>query len=320
MGITLDEVTLSVDYSYAEDSAHVSGDTGSFVLAVRQDTKASTAGTDGDYAALIQDADGDLYVSDTVAQGLLTTIDADTGSIATDASTIAGAVSGTEMQVDIVASLPAGDNNIGNVDIVSMSGQFAEDAAHTTGDLGNFMLAVANHTEGALHDADGDYAALQVDSSGRLRVIGDLDLTGDLVGDDEADTEDPLKVGSRTYDQGSALSAVSAAGDKANLASDLYRRIHINQAMNVGWQVSTASVSTSEAQLAVTPLAGRKKVIIQNRSTSNDLYVRNATGVTTANGICIPKKTSMELELGESQAIYSIATGAATDVRILEAG
>lgn len=42
-------------------------------------------------------------------EGLLTTIDADTGSIATSAATIAGAVSGSEMQVDVVASaLPTG--------------------------------------------------------------------------------------------------------------------------------------------------------------------------------------------------------------------
>jgi len=34
-------------------------------------------------------------------------------------STLAGAVSGTEFQVDLVGSIPAGDNNIGNVDIAS---------------------------------------------------------------------------------------------------------------------------------------------------------------------------------------------------------
>ena len=41
-------------------------------------------------------------------EGLLTTIDADT-------STLAGAVSGTEMQVDVVAALPAGTNLIGRI-------------------------------------------------------------------------------------------------------------------------------------------------------------------------------------------------------------
>lgn len=66
---------------YAEDAAHVTGDFGVEVLAVRSDVKATTAGTTGDYAALIEDADGDLYVSDTVAQGYLATIDADTSSI-----------------------------------------------------------------------------------------------------------------------------------------------------------------------------------------------------------------------------------------------
>tara|TARA_R110002153_G_scaffold33503_1_gene101160 strand:- start:1887 stop:2885 length:999 start_codon:yes stop_codon:yes gene_type:complete len=44
----------------------------------------------------------------TTANGILTTIDADT-------SLLAGAVSGTEVQVDIVASLPAGSNAIGKL-------------------------------------------------------------------------------------------------------------------------------------------------------------------------------------------------------------
>lgn len=44
----------------------------------------------------------------TSSEALLTTIDADT-------STLAGAVSGTEMQVDVVASLPAGTNAIGKL-------------------------------------------------------------------------------------------------------------------------------------------------------------------------------------------------------------
>ncbi|MCE3277791.1 MAG: hypothetical protein K0R13_3646, partial [Propionibacteriaceae bacterium] len=45
-------------------------------------------------------------------EGLLTTIDGDTG-------TLAGAVAGSEVQVDVVAALPAGTNNIGDVDIAS---------------------------------------------------------------------------------------------------------------------------------------------------------------------------------------------------------
>jgi hypothetical protein len=57
-------------------------------------------------------------------EGLLTTVDADT-------STIAGAVSGTEMQVDVVAALPAGTNNIGDVDIATITA-----GANLIGDVG----------------------------------------------------------------------------------------------------------------------------------------------------------------------------------------
>jgi hypothetical protein len=40
-------------------------------------------------------------------------------AIQTAVETIDNAISGSEMQVDVVASLPAGDNNIGNVDLAS---------------------------------------------------------------------------------------------------------------------------------------------------------------------------------------------------------
>lgn len=47
---------------YAEDSAHVSADIGTVALVVRKDTIASNVGADGDYATLLQDANGRLYV------------------------------------------------------------------------------------------------------------------------------------------------------------------------------------------------------------------------------------------------------------------
>lgn len=47
----------------AEDAVHASGDTGVFVLAVRQDSLVSLAGTTGDYSGLSVDSSGRLYVS-----------------------------------------------------------------------------------------------------------------------------------------------------------------------------------------------------------------------------------------------------------------
>ena len=139
--ITVDgTVTINANYDYPEDSTHVDADPGAFVLAVRQDTKASTAGTDGDYAAFIQDADGDLYVTDTVAQGYL--------------STLAGAVSGTEFQVDIV----------------SAPGIYIEDDASTGGES---LYLVGGYRQDVLASpvsADGDYQGFLFNSLGELYV------------------------------------------------------------------------------------------------------------------------------------------------------
>ena len=64
---------------------------------------------------------------------LLGTIDADTGSIKTAVEIIDNAISGSEMQVDVVASLPSGSNTIGVVDLGSTDNAVL-DAIATDGD------------------------------------------------------------------------------------------------------------------------------------------------------------------------------------------
>jgi hypothetical protein len=57
---------------YAEDAAHVSGDTGTLALVVRQDTLASSTSADGDYGAMKLNNVGRLYVTSTVDTALPT--------------------------------------------------------------------------------------------------------------------------------------------------------------------------------------------------------------------------------------------------------
>lgn len=54
---------VTIPSNKAEDSAHTSGDTGDYVLAVRQDTLASSTSADGDYASFKVTAAGALYTS-----------------------------------------------------------------------------------------------------------------------------------------------------------------------------------------------------------------------------------------------------------------
>lgn len=63
-GTTLDAISATlVDLGKAEDSAHVSGDTGIMSLAVRNDTLGSLVSADGDYTPLQTNSNGELYVT-----------------------------------------------------------------------------------------------------------------------------------------------------------------------------------------------------------------------------------------------------------------
>ena len=59
--IDVDESNTAI--AKAEDAAHVSGDKGYMLLAVRKDTAAALAGSDGDYIPLIVDSSGRLHVA-----------------------------------------------------------------------------------------------------------------------------------------------------------------------------------------------------------------------------------------------------------------
>ena len=98
-------------------------------------------------------------------------------AIKTALETIDNAVGGSELQVDIVGAIPAGTNNIGDVDVASVvpgtgatSLGKAEDAAHATGDTGVMALGVRNSALAALTTTDGDYSPIATDDKGRVIV------------------------------------------------------------------------------------------------------------------------------------------------------
>lgn len=84
-------------------------------------------------------------------------------------------------------ALPAGDNNIGNVDVLSVvpgTGATAlgkaEDAAHTSADTGVYALAVRDDAPAAHAGADGDYESLHVNAEGGLWVTNTPSASGGL--------------------------------------------------------------------------------------------------------------------------------------------
>jgi len=176
--------------------------------------------------ALKTAADGALQIDVESGHGLATeakqdTIEATLTAIETDADTIAGAVTGTEMQVDIVASLPAGSNNIGDVDVLSVIpgvgatnlGKAIQSAQGTT-DTGVPALVVRNDTLADLSGADGDYAPIQVNATGAVYTVlsAGTAVFGKLAANSGVDIGD-VDVTSSALPTGAATSALQTSSE-----------------------------------------------------------------------------------------------------------
>ena len=172
-----------------------------------------------DTAALVVDA--------AASEALLTTIDADTSALVTSNDAIKtaveiidNAISGTEMQVDVVAPLPAGTNNIGDVDVLSSAlptgastlaeqqtqttalqllddTVFADDAAFTLGtSKGSVIEGIAVATDGTdptAVSAEGDAAAVRTDLN-RILLVNQTHPRGTTVSADYASAQTNVSV------------------------------------------------------------------------------------------------------------------------------
>jgi hypothetical protein len=153
---------------YAEDSAHTTADLGNFSLSVRSDAAASTAGTTGDYAGFITDALGKMWTTGSYAED----------SAHTSGDTMLGVMG---VRSDAGGSLASADGDYTPLSIdangnLRVLGTFTsnteknEDAAHSSGDIGNYVLAVRQDTAGTGVSADGDYASMQQTKTGYMRT------------------------------------------------------------------------------------------------------------------------------------------------------
>lgn len=192
---------------YTEDAAAAANPVGNAMILVREDARAGgLTTTDGDNVAARGNNKGEQYVIDTDAnsklttitghvdgiEGLLTTIDADTGNVSTKIDTIAGAVSGTEMQVDVL-TMPTVTVTATNLDVqsggadlatstqagaIQTSVQLLDDTVQVLGtdtyteasSKGITLGAVRRDADTTLVNTTNEFTPLQVDANGRLKV------------------------------------------------------------------------------------------------------------------------------------------------------
>jgi len=153
----------------------------------------SGAATAANQATIIGHVDG--------IEALLTTIDADTSNISTKIDTIAGAVSGTEMQVDVLTlpALPTGTNTIGSVKLtdgtdtaaITAAGELSVLATAQPGtDIGD--VTINNASGGSAVNIQDGGNSITVDNGGTFVVqengaaLTSLQLIDDTVYTDNA--------------------------------------------------------------------------------------------------------------------------------------
>lgn len=162
-------------------------------------------------------------------------------------------------------------------------------------------------------DADGDAHPLVFDNIGQLKVATSLTSA---IADDDPDAGNPIKMGGRGVT--GLLTALSATNDRYDLLGDIYRRTWVNTSANIAIKTTAETVGTSVAEVVAVPLAGRRTITIQNEGTADVFF--GPTGITTATGMKVSKKSSATYDFAEDIAIFMISGSAGQDVRILEAG
>lgn len=148
---------------YTEDAAAAANPVGGAVIAVRADSPAAVTDTDGDNIALRATNKGELYTKD---------IDA-----TTHLATLAGAVAGTEVQVDVV-TLPTVTVQATNLDIRDLL--FATDKVDVSGstlgsnsgvDIGD--VTINNGAAGAAVNIQDGGNSITIDNAGSFAVQED---------------------------------------------------------------------------------------------------------------------------------------------------
>jgi len=201
--------------------------------------------------------------------------------------------------VDVVTlpSIPAGTNNIGDVDVLSIvpgTGATnlgkAEDAAHATGDTGVMALAVRKDTAAASSGTTGDYEPLSTDSLGRLWIAGSAV-------EDAAETAGGIVVMAGSVRRDTAASSAGTTGDNATINTD---------SVGALWTRDTA---TQVDDAAFTPATGRVlPVAFLADETATDSVDEGDGGI-----------ARMTLDRKQIVSTYAHAAGGATAYKLVSA-
>jgi hypothetical protein len=239
-------------------------------------------------------------------------------AIKTAVETLDNTVGGSELQVDVVGALPAGNNNIGDVDIASI--------AAGDNNIGNVdVVSLPALAAGTANIGDVDVLTLPALPAGNNN-IGDVDVaslpastnTLEVVGDvaqDIAVAGNPVLVGLRASD--AEPTAMSADGDSVYAWGDRSGRTVVGQKAATATLSSVADSASSVTVLAAN--AARLGATIVNDSTEILYLKMGATASTTSYTVKMAVDAYYEVPFGYTGILDGIwANNASGSARVTE--
>lgn len=106
-------------------------------------------------------------------------------------------------------------------------------------------------------------------------------------------------------------------GDTLEINADGSLNVSLSGGGFTAIKATAETVGVAAGEIVATPLTDRASILIQNMG-PGDVYLGEDAGVVVGDGLCIPKKSSLQYDFPEAIDLFLIASAAGTDVRILE--
>jgi len=242
VSIEVDNVGIGGGTQYTEDVATPAAIVGTAGMMERDDIIATLTPVEGDWAAFRCSAEGALWVQEFNSDAIRAAVEL-----------IDNAISGSEMQVDIVAALPAGANSIGTL------------GANSGVDIG-----------------DVDVTSI----TGVTMSNAGMQITGDEA-HDAADAGNPVKIGHKAvlFNSSAPPNAAAAEDDRVNSIADEYGRQYVEITHPNYWDVSV-DYATAQTNATVKAAAGAglslyiTDIICSNGATAGNITLLDGSGGT----------------------------------------
>lgn len=176
----------------------------------------------------------------------------------------------------------------------------AEDAAHTSGDTGVFMLGVRNDAQTTLSSTDGDYSAIATDGPGNVRSVGNVSAAA-------TDAGAPVKVGA-VYNSTLPTYTTGQRGD-----AQITARGALNVQVGIGTDAATAIAgAVTNADAVATSSVGNQVLVVSRNTVYNGTTFDRMRGDTNGVFSVVKPVTSGGLTMSK---LVSAATTNATSLK-----